>query len=937
MNYDENGERVLEAAQTSPIQYDSNGERIPDSSSLPPTPHISNADRSFEIRKKKMSTFDPFISKHASENGLDPNIIRAMILVESNKDVSPESTNDATSATGLGQLTTSTAKQLGVVDATDPNQNISGMSKYIAQNYSRFGGDMDKAVVAYHDGPNAVRRYEKQYGKDWKKGISPEGQEHLSRFDNYLTKLGGVKDNNAPLTPELDTRDLAGLPPQQYPGNEKASTLFNNPQAQQQSVQETQKQAISDLPLREQMGSGVGAFAYKFPGMGKLSELAGLAPKGSAQDKKQTIADYNQNRSLGQLAGEMTPDVLASSLGGVAATKAMQIGKIGSNALKYLTEGATLGGVSAGMHQAQHLGSGEQLQPKEAAAEVLSSAGLGLLGGKIGDKLREVAPKILQKAVRPTYSEQTAANPPNFTAALEEGLVPKTGGLDKAQAITDAKMNQLNTERTAAAKQASYTFNPAKGPKVAPPPGSAPIKETPIQAPEHNLSDLVPQVQQTSTPVNSTKTPGYFPLSQEEQTARKAALIDADKARRVAEATARRNASVSSAATPQQIAMSDVNGSSKEASLSSLASKQAALRSSPIPQAIEDKGYTKADQKLLNEAFGAEKSNKVLDKLKGQRGMLDLFPTKPDATTATPRQQWSDMSAKDKLTQITQLQTKMMNAGIPQIENGKVQQSFLSKLGSKLSNQDGSLLNPFAKSSEAPMQGPLQQNRSIKFTNGPLKDTQDALDKEMLDPVKRKLSTASYQDAKDALEHWKAEAKARPTAKGQDEAHMTPEDALSFRQTIDKDIKYKRSQGTLTDGYQKASLMLRNNLNTHIATAAPEVGNLTSQEARIIPFQKALHRRVIQEGNKSIINPMTIKLASLAGGAALGSTNGNNRGAGAVMGGMAGLSLAHLATTPGGAAILYGLGKSLSDNTSVRKNITGQLARTALAKSREKK
>lgn len=62
-------------------------------------------------------------------------------------------------AQGLMQLMPGTAKQLGVTDAFNIEQNVDGGCKYIRQMLDTFGGDVKKAIAAYNAGPGAVQKY----------------------------------------------------------------------------------------------------------------------------------------------------------------------------------------------------------------------------------------------------------------------------------------------------------------------------------------------------------------------------------------------------------------------------------------------------------------------------------------------------------------------------------------------------------------------------------------------------------------------------------------------------------------------------------------------------------------------------------------------------------------------------------------------------------
>lgn len=92
-------------------------------------------------------------------------------------------------AQGVMQLMPATARSLGVTDAFDPEQNIMGGAKYIAQMLDQFGGDTELALAAYNAGPGSVRKY----------GGIPPFRETQNYVKNVLSYMGG--DLATPDTP----------------------------------------------------------------------------------------------------------------------------------------------------------------------------------------------------------------------------------------------------------------------------------------------------------------------------------------------------------------------------------------------------------------------------------------------------------------------------------------------------------------------------------------------------------------------------------------------------------------------------------------------------------------------------------------------------------------------------------------------------------------
>jgi len=89
----------------------------------------------------------------ASRYGVDPDLFDALVASESAYDPAARS---RAGALGLTQLMPTTARSLGV-DPMNPEQNLDGGARYLAQMISRFG-DARTALAAYNAGPGAVER-----------------------------------------------------------------------------------------------------------------------------------------------------------------------------------------------------------------------------------------------------------------------------------------------------------------------------------------------------------------------------------------------------------------------------------------------------------------------------------------------------------------------------------------------------------------------------------------------------------------------------------------------------------------------------------------------------------------------------------------------------------------------------------------------------------
>ncbi|WP_455715089.1 lytic transglycosylase domain-containing protein [Anaerosporobacter sp.] len=157
----------------------SNSTQVLQTSRTTNTKKTSSTSFDSYLNQNKEVSLEEIFEKAADKYDVSVDLLKAIAKQESNFNADAVSKSGAM---GVMQLMPATAKELGVTNAFDAEQNIMGGAKYISKLLDQYNGDTKLALAAYNAGSGNVRKYG---------GIPP-----FKETQNYVVKVMQYYEQN---------------------------------------------------------------------------------------------------------------------------------------------------------------------------------------------------------------------------------------------------------------------------------------------------------------------------------------------------------------------------------------------------------------------------------------------------------------------------------------------------------------------------------------------------------------------------------------------------------------------------------------------------------------------------------------------------------------------------------------------------------------------
>lgn len=336
------------------------------------------------VEAKQPTDLKALATAKAAKYQLDPRLFLKQVGAESSWQTDAKSPKGAS---GLGQLMPGTAKDLGVTDPNDPEQNLEASAKYMRQLMDRYGGNVDHALAAYNWGMGNLDKY----------GLSKAPEETR----NYIAKIRKGVDPDVPMLgvqgdsyyqPPAAQAPGVSVPENEYLRDAKRIGLGLEKGIVQDLPQAAAQLAGTVIPdsLERALGPNGGTINEYVEEKNKAYETARKALGGEGIDLARLAGNLgNPANYVGAAVGmpawfaKMSPKAQSifrsMVVGGVAA---------GGQPVDTSTGKSVLGG------KAEQVGTGMVLGPVAEGAARVVTAGAGRLAGAMRNELTPQAAEL---------------------------------------------------------------------------------------------------------------------------------------------------------------------------------------------------------------------------------------------------------------------------------------------------------------------------------------------------------------------------------------------------------------------------------------------------------------------------------------------------------------------------------------------------------------
>jgi soluble lytic murein transglycosylase len=114
---------------------------------------VKDAVKELPLKGGNGNQYDSLINLHALANGIDPALVKAVMLTDSNSNPTAISRKGAQ---GLMQIMPETAQIVELKNPFDPEENIRAGARYLKLLQEMFKGDLELVLAAYNAGPSKV-------------------------------------------------------------------------------------------------------------------------------------------------------------------------------------------------------------------------------------------------------------------------------------------------------------------------------------------------------------------------------------------------------------------------------------------------------------------------------------------------------------------------------------------------------------------------------------------------------------------------------------------------------------------------------------------------------------------------------------------------------------------------------------------------------------